>query len=316
MRRYVMTVTFPDGKKGDRVTIPTLGRLGVNRKVAGAPVTLQQGNTGSWSIDVTQHVEASFMVEDIASIFLDPNGLLSSNLAKEAAYAINRDLDAFILGLRAAVMNVGGTQVIYSSNNGLNTAATTSNPLDLTTILRAKRALDERDVPASDRVWVVSPAQYNQLLAADKVQNFFYRTSKPIESAEVGVLFGSPVYMTSMISANSATGFLNGTTAIPTPGVTGAGQLYYPDQDTATTLPVTWNTTLNTVADTQAMHTALYFHKDAFALAMMQEPKVETSRETLYLADAMVTSILYGSRMYRTTNAVIVHTNATQPAVV
>jgi hypothetical protein len=152
-----------------------------------------------------------------------------------------------------------------------------------------------------------------QLLALDKVQSMFYRTSAPLESGVVGSLMGIPVYMTNMIGANSATGFLNGATAIPTPGVTGAGQVYYPDQGTATTLPVTWNVTANTTAPTQAVHTAMLLHREAFALAMMQEPKTEIARETLYLADAVVTSTVYGCREYRITNGINIHTNAVIP---
>jgi Phage capsid protein len=313
LRRFVMNVSFPQGKVGDTVTIPTIGRLGVNRKIAGVPVTLQKGNTGSWSINVTQYAEASFMTEDITSIMLDPSGMLANNLAKEAAYAIKRDLDAYILGLRAAVQAIGGTQVIFSSNNGLNTSATTSNPLNIGVLLRAKLAMDNLDVPMTGRVWIVSPTQYMQLLSLDKVQSMFYRTSAPLENGIVGTLLGTPVYMTSMVGANSTTGFLNGGVSIPTPGVVGAGQVYYPDQDTAATLPTTWNTTLNTTPETQAVHTALLLQSDAFALAMLQEPKTEYSRETLYLADAVVTTTLYGARMYRPNNAVIVHTNATLP---
>lgn len=314
LRRFVMNVSFPQGKVGDTITIPTMGRLATNRKIAGVPVTLQKGNTGSWSINVTQYPETSFMTEDITKIMLDPSGQLSSNLAKEASYAIKRDLDAFLLGLRAAIQAIGGSQVIYSSNNGLNTAASTSSPLTIDTLLRAKLAMDNANVAATDRVWIVSPTQYIQLLALDKVQSMFYRTSAPLENGIVGTLLGTPVYMTSMVQANSTTGFLNGTTAIPTPGVTGAGQLYYPDQDTAASLPTTWNTTLNTTPETQAVHTALLLHKDCFALAMLMEPKTEYSRETLYLSDAVVTSTLYGARLYRPESAVLVHTNAVIPA--
>jgi hypothetical protein len=313
LRQFIMNVSFPQGKVGDRVTIPTLGRLGVNRKTAGLPVTLQKGNTGAWSIDITQHVESSFMVEDITAIMLDPSGLLAQNLAKEAAYAIKRDLDAFILGLRAAIQNIGGSQVIVNSADGTFGASVASAPLTIASVLRAKRVLDELDVPTTDRVLIVSPAQYAQLLAQDKTQNMFYRTSAVLENGIVGTLLGIPVYMTSMIGTNSITGFLNGTTAIPTPGVTGSGQIYYPDQDTAATLPVTWGTTANAAGDPRNVHTALLLHREAFALAMLQEPKTEYSRETLYLSDAVVTSTLYGARVYRPTNAVIIHTNAVTP---
>lgn len=312
MRRYVMTVTFPDGKKGDRVTIPTIGRLAVNDKIAAQPVTLQKPTTGTWAIDITRHKEVSFMIEDIAEMMLDPNGLFAANAAKEAAYAIGRDIDANLLALRALTMTTAA-QNVYSNGETTTTTAVASQPLNLSSFLRAKLIFDQAGVPDSQRVVVVSPVQYMQLLALDKVQSMFYRTSAPLESGVVGTLMGLPVYMTNMIGANSATGFLNGTTAIPTPGVTGAGQIYYPDQGTATTLPVTWNTTANTTTPTREVHTAMLLHKEAYALAMLQEPKTETSRETLYLSDAVVTSTVYGMRDYRPTNAVLIHTNGVIP---
>ncbi len=312
MRRYVMTVTFPDGKKGDRVTIPTIGRLAVNDKLAATPVTLQKPTTGTWAIDITRHKEVSFMIEDIAEMMLDPNGLFAANAAKEAAYAIGRDIDAQILGLRALTMSVPA-QNVYSNGEANATTAVASQPFNLSSFLRAKLIFDQAGVPDSQRVVVVSPVQYMQLLALDKVQSMFYRTSAPLESGVVGTLMGLPVYMTNMIRANSATGFLNGTVAIPTPGVTGAGQVYYPDQGTPTSLPVTWNTTANTTTPTREVHTAMLLQKEAYALAMLQEPKTETSRETLYLSDAVVTSTVYGARDYRPTNAVLIHTNGVIP---
>jgi len=259
------------------------------------------------------------MTEDITSIMLDPSGLLAANLAKEAAYAIKRDLDAFLLGLRAGIQAIGGTQVINNSSTGTIGGTEVSNPFDINAILAARLALDNLFVPPQDRVWIVSPTQYTQLLALDKVTSMFYRTSAPLENGVVGTLFGTPVYMSNMIQANSATTYINGYTAgspnyIPQPGVTGTGQLYYPTQDTATSLPVTWGTANNSGAAAQAVHTAIYMNREAFSLAMLMEPKTEYSRETLYLADAVVTSTLYGARIYRPTNAVIVHTNAVIPS--
>lgn len=310
MRQFAMMITFPDGKHGDRVTIPTLGRLGVNVKAAGVPVTLQKNTPGNYQILVDQYKETSFMVEDIVSIFLDPSGLLLNNLAKEAAYAISRDLDASLLALRAATNNLGGAQVIFNTSDFLNTGTSTSRPFSLQAFLRAKLALDNADVPQEGRVLVVSPTQYIQLLAIDKVQSMFYRTSAPLESAIVGTLMGVPVYMTSMIGTNSATGFSNGATTTATPGVTGS--LYFPTQDTALGLPTAWaNAQAGAAAQIQ---TAVMYSKEAFAMAMLQEPKTEYSRETLYLSDAMVTSTLYGTRLYRPECAVIIHTNAEVPA--
>jgi hypothetical protein len=312
MRRYVWTVTFPDGKKGDQVTIPTLGRLGVNDKLAATPVNLQKPTTGTWTINITRHKETSFLIEDIAEMMLDPNGLFATNAAKEAAYAIGRDIDAQLLALRA-LTQTNVSQNIYSNNAANAAVNTASAPLNLTSLLRAKLKFDEAGVPDTGRVLIVSPVQYMQLLALDKMQSIDYSGQKGLVTGIVGAFMGIPVYMTNMIKANSATGFLNGTTAIPTPGVTGAGQVYYPDQGTATTLPVTWNATANTTPETQAVHTAMLLHKDAYALAMLQEPKTETSRETLYLADAVVTSTVYGAREYRPESSVLIHTNGVIP---
>jgi hypothetical protein len=252
------------------------------------------------------------MVEDIASMMLDPNGLFAKAAAKEAAYAIGRDVDAQLLGLRALTMT-SASQSVYSNgaaNAGVNTA---SLPFNLQSFLRAKLVFDRAGVPDEDRVLIVSPEQFLQILALDKVQSLFYRAGNEVLSqGVVGTLMNIPVYMTNMISANSPTGFLNGATAVPTPGVTSSP--YFPDQGTATTLPTTWNTTANTTPETQAVHTAVLLHREAYALAMLQEPKTETSREALYLADAVVASTVYGARSYRDTNAVLIHTNAIIPA--
>lgn len=313
MRKYVWNVTFPDGKKGDRVTIPTIGRLGVNDKVAAQPVTLQKPATGTWSIDITRHKEVSFMIEDIAEMMLDPNGLFAKATAKEAAYAIARDIDAQLLGLRALTMNVAA-QNVYSNGETTVTTNVASQPFNLNAFLRAKLIFDRAGVPDSERVLIVSPEQYFQLLAIDKMQSLFYRAGNQVLSEGiVGTFMNIPVFMTNMIGANSATGFLNGSTAVPTPGVTSSP--YYPDQGTATTLPVTWNVTANTTPATQAVHTAILMHREAFALAMLQEPKTETGRELLYLSDAVVASTVYGCREYRLTNSVNIHTNAVIPTV-
>lgn len=315
MRRYTWNVTFPDGKVGDRVTIPTIGRMAVNDKLAGTPVNLQKPSTGTWAIDITRHKETSFLIEDIAEMMLDPNGLFATNTAKESAYAINRDIDAQILGLRAITQNIAA-QNIYSNGEASAATAVASLPFNLRSFLLALNRFNELGVPESERVLVVSPTQYMQILALDKVQSLFYRTSAPLESGIVGSLMNVPVMMTNMIGANSATGFLNGSTAIPTPGVTGSGQLYYPDQGgTPATLPVTWNATTNTTTETRAVHTAVLLHKEAYAVAMMQEPKTESGRELLYLSDAVVLSTVYGMREYRNTNAINIHTNGVIPNV-
>jgi hypothetical protein len=318
MRQFIMNLSFPDGRHGDQVHIPTLGKLGVNTKQPSIPVELQKTDTDKMTIRIDQYKECSFMIEDIASIMLDPSGLLTSNLAKEAAYAINRDLESYLLGLRA-ITHSYSNQVVWSTSDGTNGASSTSKPFTIDAFLKAKLILDQNNVPAEGRVLIVDPVQYAQLLALDKVQSMFYRTSAPLENGIVGTLLGVPVYMSSLMSANANNGYfikpgVNG----PTPGVgnTTTNQ-YFPTQGSPASiqsLPTQWNNSGNT-GKAAEVHSAIMMHRDAFVLAMLQEPKTEMSRETLYLADAVVTSTLYGARDYRPECAVIIHTNGEVPNV-
>jgi hypothetical protein len=147
---------------------------------------------------------------------------------------------------------------------------------------------------------------------------------------------GVPVYMTSMIGPNKVLGFKNGSVDVHTPGVkrsdtdddnvpNGTGvRLYFPTQSSntvpanaPTSLPTKWSNdgTGNATTPKEEVHTAIMMHQEAFALAMLQEPKTEMSRETLYLSDAMVTSTLFGCKDYRPTNAVLIHTNGEIPQI-
>jgi len=319
MRQFIMNLSFPDGRHGDQVHIPTLGKLGVNTKQPALPVQLQKTDTDKMTIRIDQYKECSFMIEDIVSIMLDPSGLLTSNLAKEAAYAINRDLESYLLGLRA-ITNSFPNQVVWSTSDGANTGSSTSKPFTIDAFLKAKLILDQNNVPAEGRVLIVDPVQYAQLLALDKVQSMFYRTSAPLENGIVGTLLGVPVYMSSLMGANATSGYFvkPGAPTVPTPGVGNTtSNPYFPTQGSPATineLPTQWANTGQT-GKAAEVHSAIMMHRDAFVLAMLQEPKTEMSRETLYLADAVVTSTLYGARDYRPESAVVIHTNGVVPNV-
>lgn len=299
------------GKKGDRLRIPNIGRAAVNVKLPETPVSLQARNENDWYIDIDQYKESSFLIEDIVNVQSAYN--LRSIYTQEAGYALARDLDASVLALRAALNNIP-SQVVTNTSDGTLTG--TSAPLNYNAILAAKLILDRADVPEEGRVLIVSPTQYNQLLAVDKFISMWYRDEKPVSSGMVGTIFGIPVIMTSMIGANSTTGYFNGsnTTAIPTPGVVGSGAMYLPTQDRyGTGLPTAFGGSNN--GNAAVVHSALLCHPEWCALAMMSEPKVEAERLTLYQGDAVVMTQLYGVRLYQSTNAVVIHTNAVLPSV-
>lgn len=59
-------------------------------------------------------------------------------------------------------------------------------------------------------------------------------------------------------------------------------------------------------AGTPDTHNNLFFHKEAFALAMQKNPKTETQRKTEYLGDLIVTHALWGGKVLRDDHGVTV----------
>ncbi|MBD2200154.1 MULTISPECIES: phage capsid protein [Calothrix] len=297
------------GKKGDRFHIPNIGRAAVYDKLPETPVTLQSRQESDWFIDIDKYKESSFTIEDIVGVQAAYE--LRSEYTREAGYALARGLDADVLALRAALQGYNSqSQVIYNTADG--TLSGNSAPLNYQALLTAKVILDRADVPEEDRVLLVSPTQYNQLLAVDKFISMDYSKGMPVVSGVVGTIFGVPVIMTSQIGQNGTTTYSNGDgNIVPSPGVTGSP--FLPTQDTWSTLPTAF-TGSNTGAAAQ-VHTAILCQRDWAVLAKQMEPKVESGREIQLQSDVLVNTQLYGAKLYRPGNAVILHTNAVLPAI-
>jgi N4-gp56 family major capsid protein len=242
------------------------------------------------------------LIEDLGAMQASYD--IRQQYTQEAGYALARAMDADVLGHRAALQAISGNAIF-------NTAA----PLNYNGLLAAKNILDSRDVPEEDRVLIVSTTQYNQLLAVDKFISMWYQDKRAVVTGQVGEIFGIPVIKTSQITANSTTGYSNGDliSNIPTPGVAGAGALYLPRQDAFTSLPIAFTGTNTGLA--ASMHSAILCHKEWLAVLRQKMPSVEGDRATAYLADMLVNSCVYGMRLFRPTNAVLIHTNAVLPAV-
>lgn len=345
MSNGVKKIPF-EGKKGDTIHIPNISRAATYDKLPQTPVTLQARNDGEFVFNITRYRESSFMVEDIVNIQSQYN--LRSEYTREAGYAMARDMDNFILGHRA-VINSYDSQRLVSYNNGtsdlvgdgtLNAHWTgTPAPLTYASILLAKQKLDEADVPSEGRVLYVSPAQYIDLLSI----NFFISVDfngggSPVSSGKVGSILDFTVEMSTQLGVNSLLGYRNGRDGIlqPTPGVLGSP--YLPDQhgvvngrtttaaadlDAQTNagflgLPVFSGAgataadagqTLGLFGGVNQWATAIACNPEWIACGVQQSVKSESSREALYLADAFVTSQVYGSKVWRPDNAVVIHTS-------
>lgn len=296
----VNPVTF--AKKGDTVHIPEVYRLAVNEKLYNTPVTLQNQTTGEYTMTIDKYKEVSFMIEDVANLFIPGQYNVRREYTREAGYALARDLDNYLLGMRAAIQN-NSDQVIYNTNNGL--PGGTYAALNEASILAAMQILDEANVPREGRQLLVSPGQYTDLLTIDRFSSSDYVNSLVVPSGYLGQIYGVPVMMSTQISANSLTGYTNGNGGAqqPTPGVTGSP--YLPSQDSFTTLPYNGDGTASV-----PVVTAVLCHRDWAYLSIVEEPKVETSREVLFQADAIVNTTLYGGKVFRPDHAVLIHTLA------
>jgi hypothetical protein len=119
-------------------------------------------------------------------------------------------------------------------------------------ILLAKTLLDENDCPAEDRVLVVSPQQYNELLKIDRFteHRMLNNSGAPIQRGLLGQIHGFTVWMTQQLAA------------------TGTG-------------------TTDTVD-------SLAFHRDAIALLLQLNPRVQANYIPEYLGWLVTVDVIYG----------------------
>jgi len=280
------------GRKGDVLHIPNVGRLAVYDKLPETPVTLQARTETEYTITIDKYKEASFMVEDIVKLQAAYDSM--SIYTKQAGYALARDMDNFCLGLRAAIYNIASQRVnVTSGGNGA--------PIDLAAILAAKQLLDDADAPEEGRKLIVSPAQYNDLLTIPEFTSKDFQAAMPVASGVVGSLYGIEVWKSTQVTANSATGYVNGDGAEgqPTPGVTGSPYLPTQDGTITTFLPTALGTSTT-------VYSAIMCHSDWAALAVQLNPDVEKERSATYKSDICVNTQLYGAKVYRPDHAVII----------
>ena len=313
LRQFIWTDSFGLGYSGgDTVNIRTLGNLGVSNKLPGIPVTLQSAPMSSFPITLDRHIESSFMIEDIAKM-LNDQGLIETAFLERSRYAIYRHIMGTILGMRAAFNKPITT--VWATADG--TSAGESRPIDLNHILRARTILQSRNYDVERMTLIVSSQQFAQLLANQRIQHMFFKggvAGQAVTNGVVGEIFGIPVRVSNFITANSATGWQNGATQVPTPGA--ASSPFNPTQETAApvNLPATW-TAAQAGPGGAEVHTAMLVHREAIALAQPFEPKTEIDYEVPYLAWVTASSYLYGVRSYREDGAVVIHSNGTIPAM-
>jgi len=291
MADHVQRINFV-GQAGDTIRLPRLGRLGVNNKTAGTPVRYQSRQETEWTMTIDQYKESSIAVEDIAQLQSWAN--LRSEYTEEVGRAMARDIDDFLLGMRAAVVGADPTN---------NHVYDTSNPISYDMILTAYETLNLRNVPTEGRVLIVSPKQWSSLLNEEKFINNDYSNISNIATGQVGSILGIPVIMTTALQTNASDTFTNGDNgqAGPTPGYDDTA-LYYPTQ-------VTEGDSLEPLkTNADGLDSAVMLHPSWCRMAVQKEPSVESERDIDFQMWKVVNTQVYGTKLYRTDHSVVIST--------
>jgi len=296
MERLVRVKNFI-GQKGQTLHVPLVGRMSVRPKVAKQPIDLDMTTPGAYMVSVDQQNYVAHGVEDITNIQSQYN--VRNAYSREIGYALRRDLDNALLGLRAAVP----TQ-LFSSSTG--TVAGVPQPMNADIILAAKEIFDRASVPEEDRHILVGPQQYRDLLDIERFISSDFIDGRPTVNGVVGRLYDFTIHMTNQIQENTLTGYVNGEGAIgqPTPGVLGSP--YMPTQDIIIGDGLPRGQTGNEEA--APFTTAVVMHPEWACLLRQTNIVTKSSYDIHYLSDIVISYHVFGAKTYRRNHAILLHT--------
>lgn len=255
-------------QRGDTIHIPKPVRGSANTKQANTQVTLQGDTHNELSISIDQHWEYSVMIEDILSVQAQPS--LRRFYTDDAGYALAKQVDTDLHSVGKSLNGGNGsdyTSAVIGGDGSTNydpTANTnTGNGSALTDagIRQVIQSLDDADVPADMRWFVIPPISKNTLLGLSRFTEQAFTgeagSNNSIRSGMVGEIYGIPVY----VSTNC-------------PTITA--------DDTSTQYRV-----------------AMMAHRDAIVHVEQQAIRTQTQYQQQYLGDLFTADTIYGYNEYR-----------------
>ena len=202
------------GVQGHTYNFPILGKGGViKNKSATSELQTMAGisdttslTSGTWygTTDVTMaHSNVSATINTYATgEYIDDFDSLKTNIDLRSAYAesiagaMNRAVDGEIIASLDAVANadLAGGAIIDCTDTAT---------FDKTAILTAKKQLDSKSVPQSDRFLVLSPQGLNDLMSASSIvsSDFGVISNEALQTGNIGSLFGFNIIMSNELTA-------------------------------------------------------------------------------------------------------------------
>jgi N4-gp56 family major capsid protein len=195
-----------NGKKGDTIHIPAPVRGSANVKAANTQVVLQGDTHSVVNVSINKHYEYSVVIEDLVEV----QGLASMRrfYTDDAGYAlatqVDNDLFSLAEGLQGGVVGGTGTSLwekaVIGGDGTTDFVGGTSNASDITDagIRGMILALDNADVPMSDRALVVPPVAMNDMLGINRfTEQQFIGDGNAIKTGKIGSIYGMDVYISS-----------------------------------------------------------------------------------------------------------------------
>ncbi len=276
MAPLVKKITM-NGKKGDKLHIPSPTRGDAAAKAADTAVTIIANTEGELTIDINRHFEYSRLIEDIVEV--QALSSLRQFYTEDAGYALATRIDTDLhscgtgFGNGGAVVHTGTVAPTDYQHTGcfFNDGGTTTQYTDDTAVAAdifsdvffrdMIQKMDDNNVPMEERVLVIPPSVRKTIMGIDRYVSSDFVTGQAVQSGLIGNLYGVDVY----VSANCAT-------------IEAAGD------NTASSI------------DTRA---ALLFQKEAIVLAEQLSVRSQTQYKQEYLSTLYTADCLYGVQVYR-----------------
>jgi hypothetical protein len=183
--------------RGDVLHIPTIQEVASADKSADTAVSYTANVETKIDLSIDQHKYAAKLFEDIAMI--QANEQLFDKYAQSMAYALAKAVDTKI----EALLQTLGTNQDLAANNSMSNA-------DVETALGT---LMSNDIPKDECAFFVNPLIYADLLnakafvaAGSSTGVGFGNDNAVMQTGNVGMLFGIPVFTSSLIPTTSSDG--------------------------------------------------------------------------------------------------------------
>ena len=183
--------------RGDKLHIPTVQEVAVSDKDANAGVAYSVNTETDIELSIDQHKYSAKLFEDIAMV--QSNEQLFDKYAQSMAYGLAKAVDTKI---EALLQTLGTTQTLAADNSMSNADVET-----------ALGTLMSNDIPKEECAFFVNPLIFADLLnskafvaAGSSAGVGFGADNAAMNSGEVGLLFGIPVFTSSLIPTTASAG--------------------------------------------------------------------------------------------------------------